>query len=163
MTQSQHFCFAARLLIVAVCLSVPSAAVGDSSKEPVAPINTQNGWGLKGYDPVAYFTVGEPTEGVDAHIFHWKGVAYRFASSDNLERFQVAPEKYAPQYGGYCSYAMSFNSIADIDPDRWAIVEEKLYLNNNRFSYGLWSVNKSGNIESADRNWAAWPKKPEAE
>jgi hypothetical protein len=58
---------------------------------------------------------------------------------------------------------MSLNSIADIDPDRWAIVEEKLYLNNNRFSYGLWSVNKSGNIESADRNWAAWPKKPEGD
>jgi hypothetical protein len=57
---------------------------------------------------------------------------------------------------------MSLNSIADIDPDRWEIVEEKLYLNNNRFSYGLWAVNKSGHVESADRNWAAWPKKPES-
>ncbi len=163
MTQSHSFCFVSRLLVVFVCLSLPGAVLGASSKDPLAPINTQNGWGVKGYDPVAYFTIGEPTQGVDTHIFHWKGVAYRFASSDNQERFKAAPEKYLPQYGGYCSYAMSLNSIADIDPDRWAIVEEKLYLNNNRFSYGLWSVNKSGNIESADRNWAAWPKKIEGE
>lgn len=163
MAPSQYFCFVARLFTIALLISWPGAAFSDSSKDAVAPINTQNGWGLKGYDPVAYFTIGEPTRGVEAYIFYWKGVAYRFASSDNQERFKAAPEKYLPQYGGYCAYAMSLNSIADIDPDRWAIVEEKLYLNNNRFAQALWSVNKSSNIESADRNWATWPKRPEGE
>jgi len=54
---------------------------------------------------------------------------------------------------------MSIDRIADIDPTKWAIVAGKLYLNNNLFSQTLWSLNKSGNIASADRNWPLYPKK----
>lgn len=144
------------LLAFVLFVGFPSSAL---AKDPIAPVNAENGWGLHGYDPVAYFTVGEPTEGKNEHVHYFKGIAYKFASKDNLELFQTQPEKYLPEYGGYCAYAMALNSLADIDPDRWAIVDGKLYLNNNRFSSALWSINKSGNIESADKNWAAWPKK----
>jgi YHS domain-containing protein len=125
---------------------------------PVAPVNVAEGIAVKGYDPVAYFVVGQPTPGVDKYTDRWNGAAYRFVSAENLERFKADPEKYVPQYGGYCAYAMSINRIADIDPARWAIVQGKLYLNNNRVSYGLWALDKSGNIAAADRNWAVFPK-----
>lgn len=144
-------------LFVTIFLTAPPRVVV-AEPAPVAPVNTENGFALKGYDPVAYFTAGEATPGTDQYTYRWQGASYRFASSDNLERFKSDPEKYLPQYGGYCAYAMSLNRIADIDPDRWAIVEEKLYLNNNFFAHTLWSVNKSGNIASADKNWAVWPK-----
>src|SRR5712692_1091544 len=147
------------LLVVALLSARPGFAVAASAKSPVAAVNAAGGAGLKGYDPVAYFTVGQPTPGVDQYAYRWKGLTYRFASAENLERFRTDPEKYLPQYGGYCAYAMSINRIADIDPSRWAIVDGKLYLNNNYLSYHLWSLNKSMNIASADRNWPRYPKK----
>ena len=145
------------MLLMAIFLT-PLSHVVVAEPPPVAPVNTADGFALHGYDPVAYFTISEATPGTNEYIYSWQGVTYRFASADNLARFKNEPEKYLPQYGGYCAYAMSLNRIADIDPDRWAIVEDKLYLNNNFFAHTLWSVNKSGNIASADKNWVVWPK-----
>jgi YHS domain-containing protein len=134
------------------------SAAADSSASPVPAVNATDGLALKGYDPVAYFTDGQPTKGADQYSFQWRGVMYRFASAEKLQRFKADPEKYLPQYGGYCAYAMSIDRIADIDPSKWAIVDGKLYLNNNLFSQTLWSLNKSGRIASADSNWAVFPK-----
>jgi YHS domain-containing protein len=146
-----------RLLVVALYVSlVPGVAGAETS--PVSPVNSADGVGLKGYDPVAYFTAGKPTPGMDAYTLRWKGITYRFASAENRERFTAAPEQYAPQYGGYCAYAMSINRIADIDPARWTIVDGKLYLNNNLLSQTLWSVSTQGKIVSADQHWAVFPK-----
>src|SRR6266478_5230547 len=147
------------LLVIALFAGRPGSALAASKKTPVAAVNTAGDIGVKGYDPVAYFTLGQPTPGVDQYTYRWKGVTYRFASSDNQQRFKADPEKYLPQYGGYCAYAMAINRIADIDPSRWAIVNGKLYLNNGFFAEKLWSLNKSGNIVSADRNWPPYPKK----
>jgi YHS domain-containing protein len=149
------------LVATAVYVALPVSAVASSSAASVAAVNTTDGLALKGYDPVAYFTDGHPTKGEDQYSFQWKGVTYRFASAENLQRFKADPEKYLPQYGGYCAYAMSLNRIADIDPFRWAIVEGKLYLNNGFIAQDLWSLNKSGNIASADHNWPLYPKKAE--
>jgi YHS domain-containing protein len=150
-----------RLLAVALSLGFLSAGMAGAETSPVAPVNTASGVGLKGYDPVAYFATGQPIAGVEGYTNQWKGVTYRFSSAENLDRFKAAPETYLPQYGGYCAYAMSINRIADIDPARWEIVGGKLYLNNNRVSYALWALSESRNIAAADRNWAAFPKKPE--
>jgi YHS domain-containing protein len=159
MTSSK--CVTVILLFAAmpVLAGLLGSAAADSSASPVPAVNTTDGLALKGYDPVAYFTDGQPTKGADQYGFQWKGVTYRFASAENLQRFRADPEKYLPQYGGYCAYAMSIDRIADIDPGKWAIVGGKLYLNNNLFSQTLWSLNKSGNIASADRNWPLYPKK----
>jgi YHS domain-containing protein len=126
---------------------------------PIPPVNASEGIGLKGYDPVAYFTNGAATRGSEKHSYLWKGVTYRFASAENLRQFKADPAKYLPQYGGYCAYAMSHNRIADSDPSRWAIVNGKLYLNNGLVAEKLWSLNENGNILSADRNWPRYPKK----
>jgi YHS domain-containing protein len=160
MASSKYVTIVFILVATAVFAGLPSWAVaGSSSPTPIAPVNTIDGLALKGYDPVAYFTDGHPTKGEDQYSFQWKGVRYRFASAENLQRFKADPEKYLPQYGGYCAYAMSLDRIADIDPYRWAIVGGKLYLNNGFIAQDLWSLNKSGNIVSADRNWPLYPKK----
>lgn len=139
-------------------LAVLLAAALAHAVEPVAPVSTEGGLALHGHDPVAYFTEGAPTEGSVQHTYQWRGATYRFASAENRERFAAEPARYAPQYGGYCAIAMAHDSIADIDPDRWAIVDGKLYLNNNWLAQKLWSVDRSGNIVKGDRNWAAYPK-----
>src|SRR5438874_4151114 len=124
-----------------------------SADSPIAAVNTENGWAIKGYDPVAYFTTGKPTPGMAQFTTTYKGASYRFASAENRARFIAAPEKFVPQYGGYCAYAIALNQIADIEPDQWAIVNDKLYLNNGFLAQTLWSFDKSGNITRGDHNW----------
>jgi YHS domain-containing protein len=159
MLRFYRFAFVSSFLVFAVLAALVYSA--DSSEPPVAPVNATDGVGLKGYDPVAYFTDGQPTEGISQYSFQWKGITYRFASAENMQRFKADPQKYLPQYGGYCAYAMSINRIADISPTEWTIFGGKLYLNNNFISQSLWSLNKSGRTEAADRNWAVFPKSPE--
>jgi YHS domain-containing protein len=144
--------------IFAICLLslfVAGAALADS---PIAAVNTEHGLAIKGYDPVSYFTTGKPTPGLAQFSTTYKGATYRFVSAENRDQFIAAPEKFVPQYGGYCAYAISLNKIADIDPDQWAIVNNKLYLNNGFLAQTLWSVDKSGNIVKGDRNWPLIPK-----
>ena len=100
-------------------------------------------------DPVCGMTIDAESA---AGSWEYKGRRYYFCHPSCEERFKADPEKYLPRYGGYCAYAMAINRIADIDPSRWAIVDGKLYLNNNFLSYHLWSLHKSGNIAAADRN-----------
>ena len=144
--------------IFAICLLslfVTGSALADS---PIAPVNTEHGLAIKGYDPVSYFTSGKPTPGLAQFSTTYKGATYRFVSAENRDRFLAATEKFVPQYGGYCAYAISLNKIADIDPDEWAIVNDKLYLNNGFLAQSLWFLDKSGNIVRGDQNWPLVPK-----
>jgi YHS domain-containing protein len=159
MTRSKCLLVVSLLVVTGLLAGSLGSALAGSAASPVPAVNTKDGFALKGYDPIAYFTVGQPTKGVDQYTYRWKGVTYRFTSAENLQRFKADPEKYLPQYGGYCAYAMSLDRMADIDPYRWAIVGGKLYLNNGFIAQDLWSLNKSGNITSADRNWPLYPKK----
>ena len=163
MRSSRYAAQVVSLLIVALFASFAARAMAGPQKSPVPAVNTADGMGVKGYDPVSYFAVGHPTPGADLYTYQWKGVTYRFASAEDREKFKANPEKYLPQYGGYCAYAMSIDRIADIDPVRWAIVNNKLYLNNNYLSFHLWSLDKNGNISSADHYWPLYPKKVSGE
>jgi len=158
MARFQSLVWRFRVSVAVLFVGLLSVAVAVSARDPVAEVNVTDGLAIKGYDPVAYFTTGQPTPGLDTYTVRWQGVTYRFASAENQARFEADPAQYLPQYGGYCAYAMSLNRIADIDPERWAIVDGKLYLNNGRSAYTLWSINKSGNIADADRHWPAYPK-----
>jgi YHS domain-containing protein len=148
--------------IVSACLLLLLLAGFASAAPPVAAVNTENGLAIKGYDPVAYFTTGKPERGTADFTASYQGATYRFVSTENRNLFVATPQKFAPQYGGYCAFAMSLNRIADIDPDEWAIVNGKLYLNNNFFSQTLWSFDKSGNIAAGDKYWPQVPKLAEA-
>src|SRR5262249_33610869 len=135
-----------RLLVVALAVGVLGAAVVSQARSRVAAVNTPDGIGLKGYDPVAYFTAGTPTPGVEHYAYRWQGVTYRFASAEHRERFQAAPERYLPQYGGYCAYAMFFDLLPHNDPAPWAVVDGQLYFYNKRFSPPLSAAREGGNI-----------------
>lgn len=155
----QGFAFAGWFLLLLLIVGARSPGLAGSA--PMPAVNATDGVGVKGYDAVAYFVNGRPTKGTEQYSYVWKDVSYRFASQENLNSFRADPEKYIPQYGGYCSYAMSLNRIADIDPSRWAVVDGKLYLNNGYLAQSLWSLNKRGNIDSADQNWPNYPKQLE--
>ena len=150
------------VVVLGLIVGIAGPAAG-GAVAPVPAVNAQEGIGLKGYDPVAYFISRAPTQGSEQYSYVWKGITYLFASGENLQLFKADPEKYLPQYGGYCAYAISIDRIADINPSRWAIVNGKLYLNNNFFSQSLWSLKKSARIISGDRNWLAYPKTTQAD
>ncbi|MBT8438041.1 MAG: YHS domain protein [Gammaproteobacteria bacterium] len=117
-----------------------------------ATFSTDNG-AIRGYDPVAYFTVGEPTPGQDRYSSRWQGGIYKFSSADNLALFKSDPARYAPQYGGYCAYAVSKGATASTEPEAWTIVNGKLYLNFSLSVQKRWSKDIPGHIKSADNNW----------
>ncbi len=120
----------------------------------VNPVNvTSDGVAIKGYDPVAYFTDGRPVRGKEEFQYEWKGAKWRFASAEHRDLFKAGPDKYAPQYGGYCAYAVSQGKTADIDPDAWNIVNGRLYLNLSRDVQKIWSRDIPGYIRKADLNW----------
>jgi len=135
-----------RVLVIAVLL-VPAAYAG---KPPV--FATSEG-AIRGHDPVAYFTEGKPAKGNDQYTFEWKGEMFKFASAENLSAFRADPEKYAPQYGGYCAYAVSEGYTASTVPEAWAIVEDKLYLNYSLGVRKQWAKDIPGRIAAANKNW----------
>lgn len=109
---------------------------------------------ISGYDAVAYFTAGGPVEGSDQYSMEYKGAVWKFASQENLDLFRAEPEAYAPQYGGYCAYAMAEGGTASTEPDLWTIHDGRLYLNYSRRINARWKENMLEYIEQADRQWA---------
>jgi YHS domain-containing protein len=76
------------------------------------------GVAIKGYDPVAYFTQGKAVKGKEKFELKWRGARWRFANADHRKDFRQQPEKYAPQYGGFCAWAMARGQVAPISPQR---------------------------------------------
>ncbi|EEX94814.1 hypothetical protein VIOR3934_05534 [Vibrio orientalis CIP 102891 = ATCC 33934] len=111
---------------------------------------------LDGYDTVAYFTDGKPVKGDKQWQTEYQGADWYFSSQENLNKFKADPQTYAPQYGGYCAWAVSAkNDFAPADPNQWAIVDGKLYLNYNAEVKAWWDDDRSGHITQGDQNWPA--------
>ena len=108
---------------------------------------------LRGFDPVAYFSQGQPVKGEAALTYAWAGATWRFSSARSREAFKMDPARYAPQYGGYCAWAVSRGYTAEIDPEAWKIVDGKLYLNYSKSVRKQWEGDIPGNIEKANRHW----------
>jgi YHS domain-containing protein len=108
---------------------------------------------IKGYDTVAYFTAGKALKGNESFTFQWHDMTWYFLTKENRDLFATSPEKYAPQYDGYCAWAMTEARKALTDPEVWTIVNGKLYLNCSRTAYEKWSRDIPGNIKKADTNW----------
>lgn len=136
-------------------LAVPFLlASGLRAGKLVEPVNTTGkGVALKGYDPVAYFNEGGPTKGSPNFTHQWMGAEWHFASAENRDQFSADPERYAPQYGGYCAYAVSEGHTANINPEAWKIVDGKLYLNYSKGVQKKWEKDQAGRIQAADENW----------
>ncbi len=117
---------------------------------------------IRGADTVAYFSLklgAKAVKGKGEFKHSYKKVNWLFATQENLEKFKANPEKYAPQYGGYCAYAVGAkNDTASIEVDQWDIVDGKLYLNYNASVKADWEPKKAVYIKAGDVNWPALKK-----
>ena len=112
-----------------------------------------DGNAIRGYDAVAFFTVGKPVKGESQFTYHWKETDWRFANKKNLELFKANPENFAPQYGGYCAYGTAGGHKAPTDPVTWTIIDGKLYFNYSSDVKKMWIKDTPGYIKKADENW----------
>lgn len=136
------------LALAPATLALPHLAL---AKTPA--LYTEGATALDGQDVVAYFTNGAPTKGNAEIALKWQGAMWRFASEDHREMFAANPRRYAPQYGGYCAYAVSNGYTAPTVPEAWRIVDGKLYLNFSLRVRGLWEKDIPGRIKAANANW----------
>jgi len=136
------------LIASAVVITLPTSSF---TNEP--NIFARGGVAINGYDPVAYFTQSEPVKGNANHSVQWNGAIWHFATAANKDAFATNPNAYAPQYGGYCAYAVSKGATAKTEPDAWTVHNGKLYLNFDRNVRTIWRRDISDNISKADNNW----------
>jgi len=124
-----------------------------SGKSQVSEIFTTSDGAIHGYDPVSYFTSKKPVRGNESLSYKWKGADWHFSSRANLDSFRTHPEKYEPQFGGYCAYGLAQGHKASTDPQAWSLVDGKLYLNYDRDIMDKWRKKQVGYIIEADKNW----------
>lgn len=134
---------------VAILATVFIAGVGS---KPIVNKDSQD-LAIKGYDVVAYATAGAATRGNPRFQYRYNDATWQFASAGHRDRFANAPRKYAPQFGGYCSWAVSRGYTADVDPESWKIVDGKLYLLYSKSVQRRWEQDVPGNIARARANW----------
>ena len=143
-----------RAWFVALTMTVGIMAPVLAQGPPASAVNVDaEGVALHGHDPVAYFTDGKAVPGAARFEHQWNGARWRFSSAANRDAFAKAPDTYAPQFGGYCSWAVSRNYTADVDPNAFAVVNGKLYLNYSTDVQTRWRVDRDGNITKAEANW----------
>ncbi len=140
--------------VLTLALTAPVVvAFAPSAMAATPEVYAEDGIAIDGSDVVAYFTAGAPVAG-DAGITHdYLGVTWQFSSEANRDMFAADPAAYAPQYGGYCAYALSKGAIAPTVPEAWTIVDDKLYLNFSTNVRSIWSKDIPENIALADANW----------
>ncbi|WP_373537031.1 YHS domain-containing (seleno)protein [Microcoleus sp.] len=136
------------------CAGKANPCAGKNSTTTVHPkYYTENGMALDGQDVVAYFTQSKLVMGVSQFKHNWGGTTWMFASAANRDMFAKNPEKYAPEYGGYCAQAASEGYLAVTQPDAWKIVDGKLYLNYDKKVQAEWMGDIPGHIALANKNW----------
>lgn len=111
------------------------------------------GVAVGGYDPVAYFTVSKAVEGSKEHTLSHNGAEWRFSSAENKALFMANPDRYAPQFGGYCAFAVASGGTAKGEPEVWRVVDDKLYLNFSKGVQKRWIKDIPGNIKKGNENW----------
>ena len=143
------------LALVAVAIGAVAPLTSYAVKQTGGEYNTMYaGLGAKGYDVVNYFTDSKPALGSDKHEAVYGGVTWRFTSKEHRDMFDANPEKYAPQYGGFCSWGAANGKLFDVDPaNGWTIVDGKLYLNFNADLNKTFTKDAGKFIPKADKNW----------
>lgn len=117
------------------------------------PVYATAAGAINGYDPVAYFDEQRPVKGRQEHAMQWNGATWYFSSADRLQRFKADPERYAPQFGGYCAMAVASGYTAQTDPAAFAIVDDRLYLNFDPSVLEEWTQKRDAHIASGQQNW----------
>lgn len=142
------------LTVSGLALAQDGAMKAKPPKAPVAPVSaTKAGVAAQGYDVVSYFTAGQPAQGKPEFTHTYQGATFQFSSAANRDAFAREPAKYAPQYGGYCAWAVSHGYTAPSDPAAFKIVDGKLYLNYNKDVQKKWEAEQGDLIGKANANW----------
>ncbi|TAD85738.1 MAG: YHS domain protein [Bacteroidetes bacterium] len=136
------------LVMIAIAITFSLITLAQKS-----PVFATDGIAIRGYDPVAFFKSSEAQKGAEVHEYSWQGAKWRFATAANRDSFALNPEKYAPQYGGYCAFGCMQGHKAPTQVDTWTILDGKLYFNYNQKVKELWSKDKKGYIAKADEQW----------
>ena len=144
----QKFLAASAFLIALLIVAATPA-------QATAPVYTGyfSNLAVSGYDAVAYFTEGKPVKGNRSITHKYMGAVWQFSSEENEALFVANPAKYAPQYGGYCAWAVSQGYTASADPTKWKVVGGKLYLNYDAAVQARWEKDIPGFIKAVDKNW----------
>ena len=139
-------------------LSLAALAAAVSQNAVAGDFNETDGVAIRGFDPVAYVADHEATQGVAEYTSTYKGSVFRFKNAANRDAFIADPQKYAPQYNGYCAFGVSRGYKAVTSPDAFSVVDGKLYLNYNAEVKTMWTKDVPGYIAKADAQWAAIEK-----
>jgi len=134
-----------------------AATLAISSVSFAADINVStnaNDVAIHGYDAVSYFTDSKAKKGSQKYTATYKSAIYQFSSEENRNRFKQNPEKFSPQFGGYCAMGVALNKKLETDPNAWKIVDGKLYLNLNKAVQKKWLSDIPGHITTANRVWS---------
>jgi YHS domain-containing protein len=151
---TRRFTLGAALAIAIAGGAILPSTVFAYDTESTSAINVEAGEViLHGYDPVAYFTANAPTKGDAQFRAEHGGAVYHFASAANRDAFLASPDRFVPQYGGFCAMGAALGKKLDVDPTQFRVVDGKLYLNVNADVFAKWSEDVPGNIAKADANW----------
>ncbi len=150
-----YFLYGAIVIVVAVFAGATFVSPLLSAKKEFAAINVDSeNVAIYGYDTVAYFIEGKAMQGKDEFEQVWEDARWKFSSATNRELFKANPERYAPQFGGYCAGGLAVGEYANGDPNLFTIVDGKLYLIKNK---GYQTVRRQGPeaaIHFGEYNWA---------
>lgn len=141
------------LVLLAVALGLGVFFALTRRRHSPVYVNRQ-GFALAGYDPVAYFAEGQAKKGEEDICHNWHGVCWCFASVENRDAFASDPTRYAPQYGGYCAWAVAKGTVAPVDPRAWHIRDGRLFLNYSRRINSKFTAAAEERIAQADRKWS---------
>lgn len=138
-------------------LALGTAAIAHSAlpafAQPIRVATNDSGTAIDGYDTTAYWRAGKPLSGTARHRVEWRGVPWHFAEAEAATLFEVAPQDYAPQFGGFCTRAMSFGKVVNGDPEVWRIYQGKLYLFAKPVGGRKFDEGQDAMIEKAISNW----------
>src|SRR5688572_12149088 len=145
------YVLAGMVLLLVIFLSISANAQPNNNRN----FNNVNASGviLEGYDPVAFFTDNKPVNGDAKFQFKYEDAIYYFASQEHLDLFKADPEKYKPQFGGWCAYAVSLGRVAPIDVNTFSIVNDRLVIQHNQRAVNGWNRDVPGNLALADKYW----------
>lgn len=137
------------LIAMGLCaLSNPALSAGNETNSEAGKV------AIKGYDTVAYFTEGHAVKGNSQYVYTWNDASWFFSTPEHREQFSKNPDRYAPQFGGYCANGLSQGVTVAADPEEWTIVDGKLYLKYNREARDKWRQDQTGMITKAEAQWA---------
>jgi len=142
------------ILLIGVFIMARSKGVSPLSWKLHKAVYQKKSIAINGYDPVAYFVDGKATEGSPDHSYEWKESKWQFSSPENLARFKSEPARYLPEFGGWCSFAVTKGFTANPNSESWMVHEDRLYLFADEKVKASWSKQLPQVLETGKKKWA---------